>query len=604
MSSNFRLSHASRFRPFARAVWLRYASARRTVRNTELMQIAICAVVGVVVGLATVGLRDLVSLLHRIDFNLVYGAYLSAQDHVDFLRIMIVPALGGLILGVVTLVIQKYRPTEMVDPIEANALYGGNLSLSDSVRMTGYTVISNACGASVGMEAGYSQLGSGIFAWVGSYLHLRREDQRTMVTAGAAAAIAAAFNAPLAGAFYGFELVHGSYTPRLLAPVIAASLGSVLMVGLLGPDVPLFAIYSGFKIPQSHYLLFIVMGVLAAGLGILTMKSATWVERAIRAAKIPVWARPAIGGIILSLFALGSPQVLGSGHGAIEVHLETQWALLPLVLLLFGKVMASAASLGAGFRGGLFSSSLFLGALLGAVCVKLLGYLDPGILGERSAFMLVGMGAVGTAIIGAPFTMIFLVLEATGDFAVTAGVLIGVLVAGTMVRLTFGYSFSTWRFHLRGLPLRGGHDIGWIADLTAQRMMRSDVRMVPASMHVEDMREAIPLGSKKWLFATAADGSYAGVIDVSTVHDPEITELAQHLVAADLTTCKGCYMLPGDDIRTVLKKFSEAQSETLPVVRSPTDLRILGTLSEAYCLKRYTNELERQRRDDLGMSSI
>ncbi len=424
-----------------------------------------------------------------------------------------------------------------------------------------------------------------------------------MVTAGAAAAIAAAFNAPLAGAFYGFELVHGSYTSRLLAPVTAAALAAVLMVRTVGTDDPLFAITGSFVLPHVYYLLFALLGALAAGLGILTMKAATWVERLMRALRLPTWARPTIGGLVLSALALGSPQMLGSGHGAIEWHLETTNTALVLGLLLLGKVLASAASLGAGFRGGLFSSSLFLGALLGAFFVQLFGHANPWLFPERTPFMLVGMGATGAAIIGAPFTMVFLVLELTGDFLITLGVLVGVLVSSTVVRLTFGYSFSTWRFHLRGLPLRGGHDIGWISDLTASRLMRSDLRRVPVTMPLTELREAVPLGSKKWLFSVKADGSYAGMIDVASLHDPEITELADSLLAADLTISRGAFLLPGDDIRAVLRKFADAQAETLPVLRSAADPQILGALSEAYCLKRYTQELERQRQSDLGMAS-
>jgi CIC family chloride channel protein len=331
------------------------------------------------------------------------------------------------------------------------------------------------------------------------------------------------------------------------------------------------------------------------------MRLATAVEGLLTGMKLPGWARPAIGGVAVGLLAFGSPQILGSGHGAIDFHLKTQWALVPIFLLLIGKVLGSAISLGASFRGGLFSSSLFIGLLLGAVFVDAVGLIDPAVLSDRTAFMLVGMGAAGAAIIGAPFTMVFLVLESTGDFAITLATLMGVLIASTTVRLTFGYSFSTWRFHLRGLPVRGGFDIGWTTGLTAGRMMRTDARTVPLTMLLSELRATVPLGSSKSLFAVRTDGGYAGVIDVSAAHDPEITELAPHLVAEDLATCRGRFFLPQDDIQTVLDKFAEAQAETLPVVASATNPQILGYLSEAYSLKRYTQELERRRRDDLGL---
>jgi CIC family chloride channel protein len=260
---------------------------------------------------------------------------------------------------------------------------------------------------------------------------------------------------------------------------------------------------------------------------------------------------------------------------------------LPLAVLLAGKVIGSSVSLGAGFRGGLFSSSLFLGCLLGALAVEALALYDPVFLADRTAFMLVGMGAVGAAIIGAPFTMVLLVLESTGDFPVTLGVIIGVVMASTVVRLTFGYSFSTWRFHLRGLPLRGGQDIGWISDMTAAKLMRTDVRSVPLNLPLAELRAQVPLGSAKWLFAVDRQGHYAGMIDVAAAHDPDLLDLTE--------------TLPTDTIRTILAAFTQARAETLPVVRSRTDRQVIGSVSEAFCLKRYAQELERRRHDELGM---
>ena len=454
------------------------------------------------------------------------------------------------------------------------------------------------------MEAAYSQVGSGLFAMVGRYFLLRREDRRIMVTAGAAAAIAAAFNAPLAGTFYGFELIHGSYSGRLLAPVTAASLAGVLVVRVLGSDLPLFQISGPFDIPNAYHLLFGFVGLLAAGLGIFTMKCATWVEWVFRAAKIPVWLRPALGGAALSVLALGTPQVLGGGHGAIEWHLEAHWTALPLLLLLSGKIFASSVSLGAGFRGGLFSSSLFLGCLLGALVVEVMLNFAPEFLAYRSAFMLVGMGAVGAAIIGAPFTMVLLVLETTGDFPVTLGVIVGVVVASTIVRLTFGYSFSTWRFHLRGLPLRGGQDVGWISDMTASKVMRIDVRTVPLNLPLAELRLQVPLGSAKWLFALDSHGQYAGMIDVVAAHDPDLLDLTDSLLAADLVSGEKTFVLPSANIRTILRAFTQARVETMPVLRATNDRQVIGSVSEAFCLKRYAQELERRRHDELGMPLV
>src|SRR6185312_11444273 len=255
-----------------------FANLQRDIRSSEVTQIIVCAVIGAVVGAVTNYLRLLVDLSHKLIFNLPKHVTLSMGSGTDHWRLIFVPAIGGLLLGIGAWIVRRYRATEIVDPVEANALFGGRMSLFDSVRLTTMTLVSNASGASLGMEAGYSQLGAALFSRFGRQFRLRREDQRIFVTAGAAAAIAAAFNAPLAGAFYGFELILGSYMPRALAPVAVASVCATLTEqGLIGPQ-PLFLVgeVSHFKLPV--YLLFALLGLCSAGFGILAMQAVTWTE--------------------------------------------------------------------------------------------------------------------------------------------------------------------------------------------------------------------------------------------------------------------------------------------------------------------------------------
>lgn len=581
-----------------------YALGRRDLRSNEFAQILLCGLWGAVVGVVVVGMHASVTLLHRFDFAIIGNQLLSTGIGVSRVRILFVPAAGGLLLGGVAVLARRYRATEIVDPVEANALYGGRMSLWDSIRLALTTLISNASGASLGMEAGYTQLGSGIFSTVGSYLHLRRADMRVFVTSGAAAAIAAAFNAPLAGAFYGYELVLGSYTPAALAPVAFASVCGALVERGLGDNQPLFAVPGATPIDLRSYFIFGVMGVAAALISVLSMTAVTWVERGMRRTAIADWLRPCIGGVVLSAVALNYPQVLGSGHGGIQFHFDRHWALEAMTALLAAKIFASAISVGSGFRGGLFSSSLFLGCIFGAICAQLAAYGDPNFMLQRPAFLLVGMGAVAAGIIGAPFTMVFLVLEATGDFPVTIGVLISVITSATLVRLTFGYSFATWRFHVRGLGLKGAHDIGWIAEMTVARLMRSDPKLVATGMVLRALREKYPPGSVARVFAVAPDGHYAGWLDMAEVHDPQIDDVVDHGLVADLVHQPDVYLLPAENVRTALARFEEAQTESLPVLASRSDPRIVGYMTEAYALRRYMQELERRRSAELGEQNL
>jgi CIC family chloride channel protein len=580
------------------------ANLQRDLRSSDLAQIIACAVVGAFVGALVDLLRGAVEWLHRFDFALPKHSLLSQGMNVSRAHILLVPALGGLALGALAMLVRRWRNHEIVDPVEANALYGGRMSLIDSVRLAFTTLLSNAAGASLGMEAGYSQLGAGIFSSAGRYFGLRREDTRVFVTAGAAAAIAAAFNAPLAGAFYGFELILAQYTVRALAPVAVASVTATLMQRALSHPLVLFRVDGAMHLDTQSYFLFALMGALAAGVGILAMMGVTWSERGMRKLAIPDWLRPAIGGLLLGGIAIYFPQVLGSGHGAIQYHFDMRWTFVPLVILLFAKLAASAISVGSGFRGGLFSSSLFLGCLFGGAFAEALVYFDPVFAQQYNAFVLVGMGSVAAAIIGAPLTMVFLVLEATGDFPLTVGVLIGVITASTIVRLTFGYSFATWRFHQRGIGIRGAHDIGWIADLSVARLMRSDPKIVTTQMTIAMLRRQFPAGSAKQVFVTDAGGRYVGLLPLAVAFDAKYDADAETRLVATLTEERNDYLLPGENVRSALARFESTESEVLPVLESRSDRKIVGYMTEAYALRRYTQELERRRSAELGEQDL
>ncbi|MDE1938648.1 MAG: chloride channel protein [Alphaproteobacteria bacterium] len=583
---------------------LALAAIQRDLRASEVGQILLCALLGVAIGVSVDVLREGVVFLHRQSFALPMREYLSTGIGVSDIRIMIVPALGGLLLALFRHVTRRFRKADIVDPIEANALYGGRMSFRDSMRLTITTLISNGAGASLGMEAGYSQFGAAVYSFVGQYFRLRRSDLRVFTTAGAAAAIAAAFNAPLAGAFYGFELILGSYLPRALAPVVVASVCAALMQRSMTHMRALFEVPSGMVMEPRSYFLFGLMGVVAAGIAIATMRAVTWTEQTLRATGVPDWLRPAVGGFLLSCIALYFPQVLGSGHGAIQFHFDHNWPWLLLLALLAAKLIASAVSIGSGFRGGLFSSSLFLGALFGGTFVEIAAMLMPDIAAQRAAFMLAGMGSVAAAIIGAPLTMVFLTLESTGDFPVTLGVLVAVTIASTIVRLTFGYSFATWRFQLKGLGIRGAHDVGWISDLTVGRLMRSDPKTATNDVTLRALREMYPPGSAKRLFVVDRQGFYVGSIDAIDMHNPMYDDALQGLVAGDLAGHADLFLAPGENVRTALLRFEDTQSEALPVLASRSDRRLIGYMTEAYSLKRYTQELEQLRSVETGGSDL
>jgi CIC family chloride channel protein len=217
--------------------------------------------------------------------------------------------------------------------------------------------------------------------------------------------------------------------------------------------------------------------------------------------------------------------------------------------------------------------------------------------------MMVGMGSVAAAVIGAPLTMVFLVLEGTGDFPMTVGVMTGVVIASTIVRLTFGYSFSTWRFHQRGLGIRSPHDVGWLADLTVAKLMRADPKIVPAGMTLSALRAQYPLGGPKRVFVVRGT-TYVGAIDTMALHDKQNDARLDSMTAGEAARDGDMYLLPGQNVRIALSRFEDALTESLPVLSSTMNREVIGYMTEAYALRRYNQELERRRNADLGARDL
>jgi CIC family chloride channel protein len=269
--------------------------------------------------------------------------------------------------------------------------------------------------------------------------------------------------------------------------------------------------------------------------------------------------------------------------------------LATIALIFVLKSLASMISLGSGFRGGLFFASLLLGALGGQLFA--VGLNAIGVPANADAFAIIGMGALSVAVIGGPLTMTFIALETTGDLWLTTAVLVAVIISMQVTREFFGYSFTTWRFHLRGETIRSAADVGWIRDLTVAQMMRADVRTTPVDIPVSAFREAFPLGSTNQVIAVDQEGRYAGMVLVAEAHSSElpltaplrdILHHADHMLLAQLTA------------QEAVAAFDRFEAEALAVVDSAEHRQVIGLLSEAHALRRYSDASERQRRELLG----
>ena len=566
-------------------------SVRSVFRSSEAAIILLAVGVGLAAGLLTIAIHQIAHALQALFYGLT-DETLSATAVISPLRLMTLP-IAGLVLGLGSrAVLRRWRTP--VDVVEANALHGGVIPWRDSALVCAQTLLSNGGGASVGLEAAYGQAGGGFASFVSNWLRLRRADMRTLVGAGAGAGIGAAFSAPLAGAFYAFEIVLGAYTPAAIAPVGAACITAVILARRLGFEPYVTALPGARAITTVDYLLYAGLGIVCSIIAIAIMQTVAWLEGKARSLPVPDAYRPMIGGLLLIPLALITPQSLSAGHGALHIDLGAEVAFRFLLLVLCVKIAASSISLGFGFRGGLFFASLFIGSLVGqlfAGVAHLAGLppLDP------ADAALIGMAAMGVAIIGGPMTMSMLVLETTHDFALTGVALVAGLCASTLVRETFGFSFSTWRLHTRGENIRSARDVSWVRNLTAGKMMMRGTDTVPGSTTTAEFRRRFPLGSTGRVVVTDSTGRYCGIIETAKAFDADVdvgTEIGT-LASTDDPT-----LSPADDVRSVMRAFDISEAPYLAVIGD--DGTLLGTLSERFVQRRYSEEIEKAQKELFG----
>ncbi len=482
------------------------------LRDSDLFLLILALGAGGAAGIGVILIDLLLDGLRWLAFGVPRDGHLSDTTLAPA-RVLLTPVLGGLLVGLAAALVRRWRQREVVDAIEANALFGGRMS------------------------------------------------------------------------------------------VVAALTGALVVRGFVGSS-PIFVVGHEITITAPDYLAVFGLGLASAALGIAVMKGVTSTEALFRRQAVPRWARPALGGLLIGAVALPFPQILGSGHGGIMQVLHSGIDLPFLAGLIVAKIIASAVSIGSGFRGGLFSTSLFLGSLFGTLIGETLARLSPHLDVDPLIYTLVGMGAVAAAIVGGPMTMIMIVLETTGDFSATIGVMVGVVTAAIAVRHWFGYSFATWRFHLRGLSIRSPEDVGWINELLVGPMMRRDPAVISAELPLAELRRRFPAGAIKQVFVVDGRGGLCGVVDPAEVPAPDGNDGGK--TVKDVVLEHAPFLFPGDDLRTALDRFSQAAQETLPVIDNPDDRRVIGYLSETYALRRYAHELERHRgarHDDAGIFS-
>ena len=559
-------------------------------------------IVGVATGGAVIVFREGIGFVQALFFGSGTERLWKHADSMAWWRLLLAPAAGGLIVGLmIHYLMSGRRPHTVADAIEASALRAGRMSPKDGIWAMIISAISIGCGASVGREGPAVHMGAMLGSWVGQRLRLTPTLLRTLLGCGVASAVAASFNAPIAGALFANEVVIGHYALSAFAPVVIASvLGTVVSRAYFGN-------FPAFSIPQHELITFWEFPAII-GLGVLAGVAAVLFVRAVKLAREvadgmpgPAWLRPAMGGLMVGMIAMALPHVLGIGYGVTEAALTVSLPFQVLALVCAAKLVATAISLGFGFGGGVFSPSLVIGATLGAAYGIFVTSIFPEYSAGAGAYTVIGMGAVAAAVLGAPISTTLIVFEMTSDYQLTLGVMLAVVVGAAIFRPLHGQSFFTWQLEQRGLDLHGGFEAGLLRGISVGKVMTCRCEVVGPEVGLGDLRRMLQYSSAGQFFVVGSEGELVGTLTLADLSEAAYDPSLDDLINAEDAARRGPPMLSvDDDLETALKLTRTTGERHVAVVEDLESRIFAGCLHERDAMSAYNRALLENRREEHG----
>ncbi|HEY3312435.1 MAG TPA: chloride channel protein [Anaerolineales bacterium] len=504
--------------------------------------------------------------------------------------LVLVPVAGGLVVGLVTrYFIGKEKLHGTAGIMQSVALAGGRLRYEKAPIHTLAAILSIGTGASVGPEDPSVLIGANLGSMLGQWARLSDERIRTLVAAGAASAIAAAFNAPIAGVFFALEIILGEIGGSALGMIlIAAVSSSVLTQALSGSQpaftVPAYAFNSAWELP-----LYLALGLLAGPISALYVRLLYMMQDMYQAWKAPQWIKPASAGLALGLVGIFLPQVLGVGYTTIgEILNKNDFSILMLAALLIAKLVLTPLSIGSGFFGGVFAPSLFIGAALGGAFGSLAAAMFPALGLNPAAFALVGMAAVLAGAVHAPLTASILLFEMTSDYRIILPLMMTVAVSQLISQRIQKDSIYAMGLARQGIRLDRGRDVDVLSAISVGDAMHAADETLPEDMSLSAAAQTLALSRHHGLPVVNAEGWLTGILTVQDI------ERARAETVGAACTREVEVAFADETLNVALRRMSQRDVGRLPVVARENPRKLVGILRRADVIHAYDIALTRR----------
>ena len=504
--------------------------------------------------------------------------------------VLLVPVIGGLIYGpLVDRFAKEARGHGVPEVMLAVAERGGRIGPQVAAVKSLASALCIGSGGSVGREGPIVQIGSALGSTIGQLFRVPETRLRLLVACGAAGGISATFNAPIAGVFFGLELILRDFQTEAFGVVVLASVTADVIGRTAFGNHP-FLNLPGFQLRSPvELLLYAALGLVAAGVGVLFVRVLYGTEDLLdRIWRGPEWARPAAGGLLLGALLLALPEMYGVGYPVLGRAIRGRYVFAFLLLLLVGKIVATSLTIGIGGSGGVFAPSLFMGAMLGTAFGDGMHRLLPHLTGPAGAYGLVGMGAVFAGAARAPITAVLIIFELTGDYTIILPLMAAISLATGASNLLSRDTIYTLKLRRRGIDIMRGRRANPMEALTVADAMSQVPAGVPRDLPLnaviarldEEGRDALPVLDES--------GRYRGAVTTREV-EASVRESALDLTAGDLA--RELPALQRDQsLDDALGQLVEHERTGLPVV-SRDGGHVLGWLTHRDVLRAYNHRL-------------
>ena len=562
---------------------------RQAFSDEQMALLGVALAVGIAAGCCAVLFRELLAIFQSIFLGT------GEEDLTEFIaglsawQIVLAPTVGGLAVGIYLRVFLRGRPMGVAQVMEASAA-GGRMELAPALHGAVANALTLGAGGSSGREGPVVHLGAAVASWLARRFHNRRGAARTLLACGVAGAVAASFNAPFAGIFFAQEVVIGRYAFSALVPVAVSSVVATLV------SHAAYGAYPAFIVPEYNLgswlelPAFVMLGGVTAVTAVIFIRSIRMTARLAEASTVPAWMRPALAGLAVGLIAVVFPQVLGVGYGATDNALKAEYGLWLLIGLIVAKTAATSLTIGGGMGGGVFSPSLFLGAMLGGAFGSVAGSVAPHLFAGVGAYAMVGMGAMAGAVLGAPISTILILVELTGDYQLTMAVTLATVTAAMLTRALNGASYFRTVLAESGIDLDERLETDAMRQMRVRGVMSRSFSSVPRTMKMRELRVALATAPYGELFVVDPSNRLFGTITLADL-DEAAFDLQDLICAGDAARMNPPMLTVEDDLESAFNLMEMRHEEHIAVVDNRVDRHLVGFVHERDVMLAYNRAL-------------